>query len=326
EINGVSRPEYFKKTKTYKKIKSLIDQYGREQIAYATQSIFEQEGENFFRYLVKKYKQRNVTVAGGLFLNVKFNTRLLKKKIVDNLFVYPNPGDGGVAIGAAIALYKRLGFERKIEEMRSTALGCEFDDKEILKSIKSFDRKIKFIKLKNSLPKIVAKEINQGTVLGWFQGRVEWGPRALGGRSVLADPRFLKTKDRINSKLKQRDWFMPFAPAILEEHAKDILVHGFGTPFMTLTDDVKPLFSKKIPAAVHIDDTARSQIVSKKTNQLYWRVIYEFYKITGIPVILNTSFNKHGLPVVHSPKEAIEHLLWGCVDKLVIGHYLVVRK
>jgi carbamoyltransferase len=324
EVNGVSRPEYFKRTKTHKMLTTLIAKYGDKQVAYAAQAVLEEEGEKFFRYLVKKYKQRKVALAGGIFLNVKFNMKLLEKKIIDELFVYPNPGDGGIAVGTAIALYKELGKKMEVKELESAALGCGFSEKEIEKSLKSFGKKIKFTKY-NNLPKVIAKEIIKGKVIGWFQGRGEWGPRALGYRSVLADPRYIETKDRINSKLKQRDWFMPFAPAIMEEHIDDVLKNGYGTPFMTLTDIVKKQMAKKIPAAIHIDDTARSQIVKKKTNPMYWGVINEFYKLTGIPVILNTSFNKHGLPIVHSPKEAIEHLLWGCVDELAIGNYLVVR-
>ncbi len=325
EVNGVSRPEYFKKTKTFKMLKSLIEKYGEKNIAFAAQFVLEEEGEKFFKYLVKKYKQRNVALAGGIFLNVKFNMKLLEKNIVDRLFVYPNPGDGGIAVGAALAYYKELGNKVKVGDLPSAYLGCDFSEKEIRLSLKDFGKKIKFVKYGTKLPKVVAKEISKGKVVGWFHGRGEWGPRALGSRSVLADPRHIETKERINSKLKQRDWFMPFAPAILEEHTEDVLKNGYGTPFMTLTDKVKKHMAKKIPAAIHIDSTARSQIVSKRTNPSYWQVINEFYKLTKVPVILNTSFNKHGLPIVHSPKEAIEHLMWGCVDELAIGPYLVTK-
>jgi carbamoyltransferase len=326
EINGVSRPDYFKKTDAYNQIQKFISKYSKENVAFAAQAILEEESAKFFKYLIKKYKVRSVAVSGGIFLNVKFNTKLLEEKIVDRLFIYPNPGDGGVAVGAAISLYKKLGFKVHVSSMETVSLGCEFSDHEILLNLKKFNKKINYIKLGKDLPKIVAKEISQGTVIGWFQGRGEWGPRALGSRSVLADPRVVETKERINSKLKQRDWFMPFAPAILEEYSSKVLKHNFGTPFMTLTDDVRPSIARNLLAAIHIDKTARAQILRKKTHPLYWQVVKEFYKLTRIPVILNTSFNRHGLPIVHSPSEAIEHLLWGCVDKLVIGSYLVVRR
>lgn len=323
EVNGVSRPEYFKKTDFYKKIESLIKRYGWEQIAYASQKVLEEEGEKFFRYLVKRYKQKKVALAGGIFLNVKFNMRLLTQKIVDEIFVYPNPSDGGVAVGAAIVAYKSMGRKILVEKMKSAGLGCSFGDSEIRASFDKFMSKIKINKIESKLPKIVALHISEGKVVGWFQGRGEWGPRALGTRSVLADPRKIDTKERINKYLKQRDWFMPFAPVILDEYKDEVLKHGYGTAFMTLTDDVNSKFLKKIPAAIHIDGTARSQIIEKSTNPLYWQVVEEFRKITGVPVLLNTSFNRHGLPIVHTPFEAIRHLIWGCVDELAIGNYLI---
>lgn len=326
EVNGVSRSDYFKSTKTFKKIKSLIDKYGNEQVAYAAQEVLEIESEKYFKYLVNKYKLKNVAVAGGIFLNVKFNMRLLKNKIAEKLFIYPNPSDGGVAVGAAIALGKKMGMKFENQEMKSAALGCGFNDKEIKSTLKSFKEKIVVKNLGKNIFKKAAHDIADGKVIGWFQGRGEWGPRALGQRSVLADPRKSETRERINKYLKQRDWFMPFAPVILEEYKDKVLKNGYGTAFMTLTDDIRNEYLKKIPAAIHIDGTARSQIVDKDTSPQYWQVVHEFFKLTGIPVLLNTSFNKHGLPVVHSPKEAVEHLLWGCIDELVIEDYLVTRK
>lgn len=326
EVQGVSRLEYFRLTPTYRYLRRLVEEYGGEEVALAAQAVLEEQVEAFFRYLVKKYKNKSVAAAGGVFLNVKMNSLLLSKKIIDDLFVYPNPADGGVAVGAAISAYKLKEGKMPIVKMTSTALGCQFTKKKILQDLRVFNKKIKFIKLGNKMTKVVAQKIAEGKVIGWFQGRCEWGPRALGYRSVLADPRDIKTKERINSKLKERDYFMPFAPVILKEHKNDFLISGLGTPFMTLTDEVKPDKIKKIPAAIHIDQTARSQIISRDENPLYWELINEFYKLTGIPVLLNTSFNRHGLPIVHSPKEAIEHLLWGCIDELVIDGLLVSRK
>ena len=326
EINGVSRLEYFRLTPTYRFMRLLIEEHGAEQVAYAAQVVLEEEGEKFFRYLVKKYKLRKVAVAGGIFLNVKFNMRLLKKKIIDEIFIYPNPGDGGVAVGVALACYKKMGGEVSIEIMQSAALGKEFSDKEVKKSIRDFSKKIIVKDYDNRVYKIAAREIIKGKVVGWFVGRDEWGPRALGQRSVLADPRKMTIKERLNERLKQRDWFMPFAPVIMDEYKDKVLANGYATYFMTLTDYVKKPFVKRIPAAIHVDSTARAQIIRKENNPAYWQVIKEFYNKTGIPVLLNTSFNKHGLPIVHTPQEAIEHLLWGCIDELVIDSYLIKRK
>jgi carbamoyltransferase len=295
-------------------------------VAFAVQFVLEQESSKFFKHLVKKYKQKDVAVAGGIFLNVKFNTKLLQDKIVNNLFIYPNPADGGVAVGAAIALYKKLGENFKVQTLENSYLGCSFTRGEIKSALREYGKKLEVRELGDAMYSHVAREIASGKVIGWFQGRSEWGPRALGARSVLADPRNIKTKERINKYLKQRDWFMPFAPVILDEYKLEVLEHGYATPFMTLTDNVKKAYLKKIPAAVHIDGTARAQVIKKESNKPYWEVLNEFRKLTGIPVLLNTSFNKHGLPIVHTPKDAIEHLLWGCVDELVIGNYLVETK
>lgn len=326
EVQGVSRLEYFRLTPTYRYLRRLVEEYGAEEVALAVQVILEEQLVTFFRYLVKKYKIKSVAVAGGVFLNVKMNSLLLKKKIIDDLFVYPNPADGGVAVGAAITAFKMQGGKMPIVKMESTNLGCSFSKQQIRQVLRILSKKIKMKQLGKNLTKIIAKEIANGQVIGWFQGREEWGPRALGYRSVLADPRDIQTKTRINSKLKERDWFMPFAPVILKEYKNDFLISGLGTPFMTLTDEVKPSQAKKIPAAIHIDQTARAQIISKDENPLYWELINEFYKLTDIPVLLNTSFNRHGLPIVHSPREAIEHLLWGCIDKLAIDDFLVTKK
>lgn len=326
EVIGVSRKDYFTHTPTYALLSKLIKKYGAEQVAYAAQFVLEKESSKYFKYLVRTYKKRTIVAAGGIFLNVKMNMLLLKDKIIDDIFIYPNPGDGGVAIGAAIAAYKRLGLPVKLTKMDGSYYGCEYSNAEIEKTLKSFRTKITYKQYKRNITKIAARHIADGKVIGWFQGKGEWGPRALGNRSVIADPRNPKTRDRINEKLKQRDWFMPFAPSILEEYKDTVLEHGYGTEYMTLTDDIKRNMTKKIPAAIHIDNTARSQIVSKKTNKKYWQLIRDFYSITGVPVVLNTSFNKHGLPIVHTPKEAVEHLLWGCIEELVIGDFIVTTK
>lgn len=325
EINGVSRPDYFRFTPTYRRLRYLIEEYGAEQIAYAAQKVLEEEAGRFIKHLTIKYKIKKIAVAGGIFLNVKFNMKLLKDKIVNELFVYPNPGDGGIAVGAALVGYKKLGNVLKPVKMESALLGRSFSKKEIVLALNKFKKELQYKDLGNNLYKTVAKHIAQGEVVGWFTGRDEWGPRALGSRSVLADPRDINTKNRINNKLKQRDWFMPFAPVVLEEFKNEVLVHGYGTGFMTLTDDVDIQMAKKIPAAIHIDMTARAQVIKREVNPGYYQIVKEFYNLTKVPALLNTSFNKHGLPIVHTPKEAIDHLIWGCVDELVIEDFLITR-
>lgn len=326
DILNISRTEVFKRSKTFKMLIKLVEKYGREDVAAAAQAVFEVEFEGYISYLVNKYHFRLISAAGGIFLNMKANMRLLQNKILDDLFIYPNPGDSGVALGAAVAgfLIKKGKFKQK--EILHTDLGRSYTDQEIKKVLDSQTGTVYKKINKNEIAKLAAKRLSQGIVLGWFQGRGEWGPRALGQRSVIADPRNLATKNRINEILKGREWFMPFAPSILEERAQDYLVSLRKAPFMIIGDDATKLSRSELKAIVHVDGTLRPHIVSKKIQPLYYRVIKEFENLTGVGVILNTSFNKHGLPIVYTPQDAIEHLLWGAIDELIIGNFYVTRK
>lgn len=324
DILNISRTEVFQKSKTFRQLSNLVKKYGSEDVAAACQYVFEEELEEYFKYLVNKYNFRVVSAAGGVFLNMKANKRLLNNKIIDGLFVYPNPGDSGVALGAAVAgiLIKNGNFTQK--EILHGDLGRGYNDTEIRKVLDG-TQGIIYKKLGSNLAKFTASRLVEGKVLGWFQGKGEWGPRALGQRSVIADPRKLATKNRINEILKGREWFMPFAPSILEERAQDYLVDLRKAPFMIIGDDATKLALKELKAIVHVDGTMRPHIVNKKIQPLYYQVIKEFEKLTGVGVILNTSFNKHGLPIVYAPKDAVDHLLWGAIDELVIGDYYVTR-
>lgn len=325
DILSISWPNLYKESKLAATLTRLVEQYGREDVAAAAQKVFEKEVEAYIGYLVQKYKLKKVAAAGGIFLNIKSNMKLLNKKIVDDLFVYPNPSDGGAAVGAAIIGHiLKNGFYPQ-EEMLQSAYGRSYTDREIEQELRK-TAGIVFTKLGKDLPKKVAERLIQGKVLGWFQGKGEWGPRALGHRSVLADPRYEATKDRINNILKGREWFMPFAPSMMQERAKDYFVHLRKGPFMIIGDYVKKDKKKDLEAVIHVDGTVRPHLVSKEVEPLYYSVIEEFEKMTGVGAILNTSFNKHGLPIVYTPKEAIEHLLWGAIDELVIGSYHVKRE
>lgn len=323
DILNIQRIKVFDESLTLRKLKSYIDIYGKENVAAACQLVFEEELLKYVKYLIKKHKEKKLVLVGGIFLNVKANMRIYYE-ITKDLFVYPNPADGGTAMGAAmIGFLKKKGkFKRK--ELLHSAFGREFSNKEI-SSVLTKTKGIEYKEVKRGLAKRVAKLLVKGNVIGWFQGKDEWGPRALGQRSVIADPRKVTTKDRINDILKGREWFMPFAPSILEERAENYLKSLRKAPFMILADDVKEGKVREIQAAIHIDKTARPQIVTEKVNPLYYKLIEEFEKLTKVGVILNTSFNKHGLPIVYSPKDAVEHLLWEAIDILVIGNYVVKR-
>ena len=303
----------------------LIEKYGKEHVAAAAQKLLEERIIGFIEALYEKYGFSHIALAGGTFLNVKVNKLILKLPFVEDIFVHPHASDGGTAIGAALELYHQKTNEPTLLKLNDSNLGLAFSDEEILSEIQSFRDHLSWEKLDGKMPEYVAEALVRGKVIGWFQGREEWGPRALGRRSVLADPRNPETREMINKKMKNRDWFMPFAPSCLEDKAHLYFKDFCQAPFMTLAFDVVDGKEKDIRAAIHVDNTARVHSV-RPDNSLYYDVISFFYKKTGVPVILNTSFNRHGLPIVHRPKEAFEHLMWGCVHELAIGSYIVRLK
>lgn len=321
----IDSPELLFNTYWGKYLRKLIKNTSREDVAASAQKILEEVITRYFNYLLSKYKTTKIVLAGGIFLNITFNRILAERDDVSSIYIHPFPSDGGTAAGAALELYARLSGKNVNLPLTSTALGAEFTDKEIEEILIAHNNKINYTKELN-LAQYAASLISNGYVIGWFQGRAEWGPRALGQRSVLGDPRNINIKDRLNRYLKKRDWFMPFAPSILEEYAKDYFENSFYVPFMTFSFRVKDDKKKIIPAVIHKDGTARPNMVRKKENPLYYELIREFFNITGVPVVLNTSFNRHGLPIVHSPQHAIDHLLWGCVDILIIGNFVIRRK
>lgn len=318
--------ELFLRTRFGKAVTRLIEEVSREDVAAAAQRILEEEAVKFFKYLWRRYKQNYYATAGGVFLNVKMNKKLRELPFVKGFFTHPHAGDGGLALGAALEIYaEKFDAKATLARWKSAALGVEYSNREVGKAFEKFKNQIAFEKLED-IASYVGEALVEGKVIGWFQGRFEWGPRALGQRSVLADPRDKEIKERINNQMKRREWFMPFAPSVMIEHVGEWLVDGEESPFMTMAYDVVKGKERDIVAAIHIDNTGRPNTVDKRINPKYWKVIKTFYKKTGIPVILNTSFNKHGLPIVNSPEDAINHLLWGCVDELAIGDYLVRRR
>ncbi len=305
------------------KLRILIDRYSAENLAAAAQDILERRMIDLVRNAVQATGVRRVVAGGGVFLNVKATMRLLQEGIVDSVFVPPDPGDGGLAAGYALEAYHQLYPSFTFPALESPYLGPGFTDDEIRQVLEKAD--VNFERL-DDVPTVTCQLIESGAVIGWFQGRMEWGPRALGNRSVLADPRRLDMRDHINDKLKHRDWFMPFAPSVLEEYVANWFRDATPSPYMNLAFEVLPEKRALVPAVTHVDGTARPQTVNRATNRLYYDTIDAFRRSTGIPMVLNTSFNKHGLPIVCIPQDAVDHLLWGCVDQLIIGSYRVTRR
>lgn len=322
----VPRKSVFVKTHTGRKIMRLIAQFGRENVAAAAQRVLEERMMDIVEWIHARHPFRNLALAGGIFLNVKVNKLIMELPYLDDLFIQPHAGDGGTAIGAALELYHELSGQPVNFKMQDAALGKAFDDTDIEATLHQFAGQLEWQKLNGTVPEYVGQQLARGKVIGWFQDREEWGPRALGRRSVLADPRRADTRDIINSKMKNREWFMPFAPSALYDHGARYFKNFRESNFMTLAFDVIEEKAQEIAAAIHVDKTARVHSVRRDLNPLYYSAIEAFFKETGVPVILNTSFNRHGLPIVHSPKDAIEHLLWGCVHELAIGSFIVRKK
>lgn len=287
--------------------------------------------ENVLLKIAKNIKtltnSKNLIITGGCALNCLANGKILNEKFFDNVYVPPFPHDAGASIGSAILAYKEhdKSNKKKIVFRPNFNIGSSYSNKNILQSILKYKSICyEFCSDYQKLSKISAKKILDEKIICWFQGGSEFGPRALGARSFLADPRKKDTIDYINKVIKKREKFRPFAPAILKEKVKDYLEIDHNSPFMTLISNIKENRKDEIAAVVHIDGTCRPQTVSKNQNKKFWTLINEFRKITGIPLLLNTSFNIQE-PIVNSPDDAIQTFLNSKVKTLVIGNYIVTK-
>jgi len=266
---------------------------------------------------------RNLCLAGGVAMNSKANGKILASGIVDRIFIQPAATDDGTAIGAAIGALARLGRPVPQYELEDACLGPEFGDEEIERALCTY--KISAVRVPN-IEAVTARLLADGHIVGWFQGRMEFGPRALGNRSILCDPRDPAMRDKVNDCVKFREQWRPFAPSCLAERMSEYFHPACPSPFMILTFDVRPEKSREIPAVTHADNSARVQTVKRQVNPRYWRLIDEFAKITGVPVLLNTSFNLRGEPIVCSPTDAVRTFYSSGLDFLVLGDFLVAKE
>jgi carbamoyltransferase len=270
-------------------------------------------------------KMDKLCLAGGLFLNCVANNRILEETPFKEVFIQPAAGDSGGAMGAACYIYSSILKNPRNYIMTDAYLGPDFNPDQIRRVL--INQRLDFKELDDSgLFRYVAKILSQDKIVGWFQGRMEFGSRALGNRSILANPCNPDMKELLNSKVKKREPFRPYAPAVLEERAGEFFEFRNLSPFMLLSPRVKEDKKEVIPAVTHIDGTARMQTVNKNTNPRFWQLIKEFENITGIPVIVNTSFNLKGESIVCSPQDALDVFLRSQMDCLVLGNYVVERK
>ena len=294
-----------------------------KNIAYAVQEACEIAMMNVVKMAMQKTGSRNLCMAGGVALNSKANGKIAASGLVEKFFVQPAASDDGVALGAALAPYLDSGGKLPNRAMRHAYLGPAFGDEAIETVLRTY--KLRYSRLEDVAAAIVAGLLAEGKIIGWFQGRMEFGPRALGSRSILADPRDPEMNAKVNNAVKFREWWRPFAPSFKKEAASEYLESATDSPFMILTAQVRPEKRAIIPAVTHVDGSARPQTVEKEINPLYWRLIDEFGKRTGVPVIMNTSFNLRGEAIVHTPTDAVRTFFSSGMDALCIGSFLVEK-
>jgi len=279
--------------------------------------------------LAKRTGEKSLCLAGGVAFNCVANGKMLERTPFQQIYVQPAAGDAGLSVGAAFAIeHGVLGRPRGFV-MEHAGWGPGYSEREIARAVEQrvADRDAVQVEelAEDSLVQAAAREIAAGHVLGWYQGRAEWGPRALGNRSIVADPRRAEMKDVLNERIKHREMFRPFAPSILEEATGEYFECTHPSPFMTFAYNVRPEQRSAIPAPTHVDGTARLQTVSRRTNPLYWKLIRAFGDLTGVPVVVNTSFNDNE-PIVCRPEEALDCFLRTRMDALVMGNLMLRRK
>ncbi len=291
-------------------------------LAFEVQKKLEEIVFSMTKYWIERTGVRKLAISGGVGLNVKMNGNLFMSDMIEDIFIHPLCADTGTPIGGALAYLYNQGNELKIEGLPDVYYGPEYSSEEIEKILLSC--KLDFSK-EVDICKSAAKLIAEGKVVGWFQGKMEGGPRALGNRSILADPRDVASRDKVNAVIKFREFWRPFCPSMTEEGAKRYFIKFTRAPFMIITFHATDIAKKEIPAVVHVDGTVRPQIVEEDTNPLYHRLIKEFEALTGVPCVLNTSFNIKGEPIVCSPHDAIRTFSATGLDALAIGDFLIVK-
>ncbi len=295
-----------------------------KNVAATLQASIEFVGMSYLLWLKNKTNSKNLCISGGVSLNCTLNGKLKRSGLIENLMTNPAAWDSGTALGAALKRHIELTDNRPEVGFDSPYWGPEFSNSQILNVLKI--NNVNNYRISNDVCKEVAELINRGQIVGWFQGRTEIGPRSLGNRSILGNPSIDEMKDLINIKVKGREPWRPFAPSIMEEYLDEYLECGSDSPYMQMTFSAKELMKANISSALHVDGTCRPHTVSKKTNPLFWKLIDEFRKISGVPVLLNTSFNLSDEPIVNSPEDAIKTFYRCGLDFLIMNNIIIKKK
>jgi carbamoyltransferase len=320
-------------------------------LARSIQVVLEDVMIRMTRHVTKETGMRNLVLAGGVALNCVANGRILREELVDDIWIQPAAGDAGGALGAALyTWHKFYGNERRVDgsgrdQQQGSYLGPVFTPEQIESVLRQEGAVFRRV-AENEIAETVSTLLAQGNVVGWFEGRMEFGPRALGARSILGDARDPEMQSRMNLKIKYRESFRPFAPSVLREYASEVFENGKESPYMLLVTDVRPdrrramtqderqkkgidllkVPRSDVPAITHVDYSARLQTVDRETNPLYWDLIESFRRKTGCPLVINTSFNVRGEPIVCTPLDAWHCFLGTEMDVLAVGPFLLHKK
>ncbi|MFT5470582.1 MAG: carbamoyltransferase [Verrucomicrobiales bacterium] len=307
----------------YPRVVGWLQMYGRDEVCAAFQMVLEEVVEQFVGYWVRKTDVKDVVLAGGVCANVKLNQRILEIKDVDRVFVFPHMADGGLGYGAAQHVYREKTGDMTLEPITDVYWGPEYSNDEIEAALKDAD--LAYDKPEDYEGEVAAL-LEQNKVIALFQGRMEFGPRALGARTIMYPTTDARVNDWLNDRL-ERSEFMPFAPVTLAEEVSKCYVGYEGTEltnqFMTITYDCTDEMKAKCPAVVHVDGTARPQVIHRDKHPRYYDIVKRYHDLTGVASVVNTSFNMHEEPIVCSPKDAIRAFLLGHLDYLAIGDFLV---
>ena len=300
-----------------------------KDVAAALQLVYEDAFFKIAEYVYEKTKCDNLVIAGGCALNSVANGKILRNSSFKKIWCQPDPGDGGTSIGAAIFVWNALLDKKREYVLDNPYLGPRYSDNEIKKFLSENSIKFSEFKDEKDLTKSVSKLINKDNVIGWFQGGMEWGPRALGSRSILSNPTNPKMQEILNLKVKHREKFRPFAPVVCEDDALKYFECDTPIPrptdFMLMVYPIKKEWHKRIPSVTHVDGSGRLQTIRRDDNPLYYDLIKEFGKLSKIPILINTSFNIRGEPIVCTPKDAYRCMMGTGIDYLVIGKFLIKR-
>ena len=295
----------------------------QQNVAASLQAMLEEAEFSLVEMLQRSTGQTALCMAGGVALNSSFNGKILPNTAFEDIYIHPAAGDAGTALGVCFYIYHQLLGQPRAFVLDHAYTGPRFENGRIAEKLGSYGLQYEELD-EGELARLTAALVAEGKVTGWFQGRMEWGPRALGNRSIIADPRREDMKDILNARIKYREPFRPFAPSILGEATGDYFDQAYPDPFMIKVYNVLPERQSELLAVTHVDGTGRLQTVHRDTNPLYWQLIKEFDNQTGVPVVLNTSFNENE-PIVCTPEEAIDCYLRTKMDALAIGNYLVAK-